>query len=73
VQAQFHLRGVGVTGDVGEALLRDAVDDKLVFPAELGKIIGDSPSDGDLGAVGEGRGERDQRRAQSEVVEGFGP
>ena len=68
-QAQLGAAGARVAHDVDEALLGDAVDDELVLRAERGQVAVELRGDAQAAVLGEVGAERDERRAQPEVVE----
>ena len=64
--------GAGVARDVGEGLLRDAIDDQLLLAAELGQLLVELLADGDAGPLGEALAQHRQGADQPQVVQRFG-
>ena len=73
LEAELGAGGARVADDVDEALLGDAVDHELVLAAERRELAVEVRRDAQAAVLGELGAERDERRAQPEVVERLRP
>ena len=70
-ESQLDRARLGVARDIGQRLLRDAVDDELLLGGERRGAL-QAPLDGDAGLVAERGGQRGERALEAELLERLG-